>query len=283
MWLLIQVNFLIVLKKRETDRNGLFAWLNACFALSLFKKIDAGSDCTRQRNASPGGISDLRCAARQAASALAGKRLSNFLQISVDQVERSFYLYRMNKTPGTTREKILTTAEQLIYQNGIHATGMDLLVKTSGVARKSIYRYFATKDDVAAAALNARDERWIHWFRTESDKGDTPQARILNMFSALKSWFESDGFRGCAFINTAGEVGDPDDPVRQIAKRHKQKLLDYTLELTTQLNIEQPAALARQLLILMEGAITLAYVMGDNSAADSAREVAKLLLEQAAA
>lgn len=283
MWLLIQVNFLIVLKKRETDRNGLFAWLNACFALSLFKKIDAGSDCPRQRNASPGGISDLRCAARQAASALAGKRLSNFLQISVDEVERSFYLYHMNKTPGTTREKILTTAEQLIYQNGIHATGMDLLVKTSGVARKSIYRYFATKDDVAAAALNARDERWMQWFRRESDKGDTPQARILNMFSVLKSWFESDGFRGCAFINTAGEVGDPDDPVRQIAKRHKQKLLDYTLELTTQLNIQQPAALARQLLILMEGAITLAYVMGDNSAADNARDVAKLLLEQAPA
>ncbi|CAI8710637.1 TetR/AcrR family transcriptional regulator, transcriptional repressor for nem operon [Kosakonia quasisacchari] len=199
----------------------------------------------------------------------------------VDEVERSFYLCRMNKKTTATREKILATAEQLIYQNGIHATGMDLLVKTSGVARKSIYRYFATKDDVAAAALNERDERWMHWFRTESDKGDTPQDRILNMFTVLRGWFESEDFRGCAFINTAGEVGDPDDPVRQIAKLHKQKLLDYTLELTEQLNIEQPAALARQLLILMEGAITMSYVMGDCSAADNAKDVAKLLLEQA--
>ncbi|WP_200552810.1 TetR/AcrR family transcriptional regulator [Kosakonia sp. LAM2021] len=187
----------------------------------------------------------------------------------------------MNKKTTDTREKILSSAEQLIYQNGIHATGMDLLVKTSGVARKSIYRYFATKDDVAAAALNERDERWMHWFRTESDKGDTPQDRILNMFTVLRGWFESEGFRGCAFINTAGEVGDPDDPVRQIAKLHKQKLLDYTLELTEQLNIEQPAALARQLLILVEGAITMSYVMGDCSAADSAQDVAKILLEQA--
>ncbi|ANI84728.1 TetR/AcrR family transcriptional regulator [Kosakonia oryzae] len=186
----------------------------------------------------------------------------------------------MNKKTTDTREKILTTAEQLIYRNGIHATGMDLLVKTSGVARKSIYRYFATKDDVAAAALNERDERWMQWFRTESDKGETPQDRILNMFTVLKGWFESEGFRGCAFINTAGEVGDPADPVRQIAKLHKQKLLDYTLGLTEQLNIEQPAALARQLLILIEGAITTSYVMGDSSAAESARDVAKLLLEQ---
>jgi AcrR family transcriptional regulator len=187
----------------------------------------------------------------------------------------------MNTSTTETREKILATAEQLIYQNGIHATGMDLLVKTSGVARKSIYRYFATKDEIAAAALNARDVRWMHWFRTESDRAETPDARILNMFAVLKGWFESEGFRGCAFINTAGEVGDPNDPIRLIAKLHKQKLFDYTLELCEQLNVEQPSVLARQLLILMEGAITVARVMGDYGAADSARDVAQLLLKQA--
>lgn len=186
----------------------------------------------------------------------------------------------MNTSTNLTREKILATAEQLIYQNGIQATGMDLLVKTSGVARKSIYRYFATKDDVAAAALNARDVRWMDWFRTESNKADTPEARILNMFDVLKGWFESEGFRGCAFINTAGEVGDPQDPVRLIAKLHKQKLLDYTLGLCEQLGIADPQALAKQLLILMEGAITVARVMGDYSAAENAKAVAKLMLEQ---
>ena len=187
----------------------------------------------------------------------------------------------MNTHTSDTREKILATAEQLIYQNGIHATGMDLLVRTSGVARKSIYRHFATKDEVAAAALNARDVRWMHWFRSETDKAPTPEARILNLFAVLKGWFESEGFRGCAFINTAGEVGDADDPIRLIAKLHKQKLLDYILELTEQLNIEQPLALARQLLILMEGAITTARVMGDHGAADSARDIAQLLLNHA--
>ena len=186
----------------------------------------------------------------------------------------------MNTSTTNTREKILATAEQLIYQNGIQATGMDLLVKTSGVARKSIYRYFATKDEVAAAALNARDVRWMDWFRSESNKADTPEARILNMFDVLKGWFESEGFRGCAFINTAGEVGDSEDPIRLIAKLHKQKLLDYTLGLCEQLGIADPQALAKQLLILMEGAITVARVMGDYSAAESAKAVAQLILEE---
>ncbi|WP_251280640.1 TetR/AcrR family transcriptional regulator, partial [Enterobacter hormaechei] len=66
----------------------------------------------------------------------------------------------MSNGSTDTQQKILATAEALIYQNGIHATGMDLLVKTSGVARKSIYRHFENKDDVAAAALKARDVRW---------------------------------------------------------------------------------------------------------------------------
>jgi AcrR family transcriptional regulator len=186
----------------------------------------------------------------------------------------------MNTSTSITREKILATAEQLIYQNGIQATGMDLLVKTSGVARKSIYRYFATKDEVAAAALNARDVRWMNWFRAESDQAPDARARILNMFTVLKGWFESEGFRGCAFINTAGEVGDPQDPIRLIAKLHKQKLLAYTLELCEQLDIADPDPLANQLLILMEGAITVARVMGDYSSADNAQAVARLILEK---
>ena len=185
----------------------------------------------------------------------------------------------MNKTSTTAvQDKILQTAEQLIYTNGIHAMGMDLLVRTSGVARKSIYRYYATKEDVAVNALSARDVRWMHWFRTETDKATSPEARILEMFTVLKGWFESEGFRGCAFINTAGEIGDAEDPIRQLAKAHKQKLFDYALELAQQLNIEQPEALAKQLLILIDGAITLALVMGDHSAADSARDMAQLLL-----
>jgi len=187
----------------------------------------------------------------------------------------------MTTTTTDTRDKILATAEQLIYQHGIHATGMDLLVKTSGVSRKSIYRYFATKDEVAAAALNARDVRWMAWFSSESDKAETPQARILKMFDVLTGWFESEGFRGCAFINTAGETGDAEDPIRLIAKLHKQKLLDYTLSMCEQLPIEHPETLARQLLILMDGAITLARVMGDLKAADSAKDIAQLLFERA--
>jgi AcrR family transcriptional regulator len=187
---------------------------------------------------------------------------------------------RMNDiTSNDTRDIILDVTEKLIYKSGIAATGMDLLVKTAGVSRKSIYRYFANKEELTVAALQRRDLRWMNWFRTAVDQAETPAERLLNLFTVLKEWFDSEGFRGCAFINTSGETGDPQDPVRRVAKDHKQKLLDYVRELCTDYGAADPETLARQLLILIDGAITVALVMGDHSAADNAQCMARKLLD----
>ncbi|WP_095144404.1 MULTISPECIES: TetR/AcrR family transcriptional regulator [unclassified Pseudomonas] len=182
-------------------------------------------------------------------------------------------------TSNDTRDIILDVTEKLIYKSGIAATGMDLLVKTAGVSRKSIYRYFANKDELVVAALLRRDERWMHGFTRQVNQAPTPGLRLLNLFSVLKDWFASDGFRGCAFINTSGETGDPQDPVRLVAKAHKQKLLAYLGELCTEHGVQDPQAMARQLLILIDGAITVALVMGDHSAADNAQCMARKLLD----
>ncbi|MGL4271262.1 MAG: TetR/AcrR family transcriptional regulator, partial [Pseudomonas paracarnis] len=75
-------------------------------------------------------------------------------------------------TQNETRDIILDVTEKLIYRHGIAATGMDLLVKTAGVSRKSIYRYFANKDELVVAALQRRDERWMQWLRSEVERSD---------------------------------------------------------------------------------------------------------------
>lgn len=178
-----------------------------------------------------------------------------------------------------TRDIILDVTEKLIYKSGIAATGIDLLVKTAGVSRKTIYRYFANKEALTVAALQRRDERWMHWYRTAVDQAESPAERLLNLFAVLKSWFACEGFRGCAFINTSGETGDPLDPVRRVAREHKQKLLDYVHELCTAHGSTDPETVAKQLLILIDGAITVALVMGDHSAADNAQCMARKLLD----
>ncbi|MFB3305897.1 TetR/AcrR family transcriptional regulator [Pseudomonas sp. AMR01] len=177
-----------------------------------------------------------------------------------------------------TRDVILDVTEKLIYRHGIAATGMDLLVKTAGVSRNSIYRYFANKDELVIAALQRRDERWMQWLRDEVERSEGSGERLLAVFSALKAWFGSADFRGCAFINTSGETGNPQDPVRLLAKAHKQKLFEYALELCEAHGTSDPQRQAAQLLILIDGAITVALVMGDITAADNAQCMARKLL-----
>lgn len=185
----------------------------------------------------------------------------------------------MNEISHTeTRDIILDVAEKLIYKHGIAATGVDRLVKTAGVSRKSIYRYFADKDALVIAALQRRDERWLQWLRGEVERNASSGERLLGLFSALKSWFGSEDFRGCAFINTSGETGDPRDPVRVLAKAHKQKLFAYVVELCEAHGCTAARQQAAQLLILIDGAITVALVMGDASAADTAQAMARTLL-----
>ena len=181
-------------------------------------------------------------------------------------------------TCNETRDIILDVTEKLIYRHGIAATGMDFLVKTAGVSRKSIYRYFANKDELVIAALQRRDERWMRWLRTEVERREDTGERLLALFSALKDWFGTADFRGCAFINTSGETGDPHDPVRLLAKAHKQKLFEYALELCQAHGTPDPERQAAQLLILIDGAITVALVMGDSTAADNAQCMAQTLL-----
>ncbi|RAR64926.1 TetR family transcriptional regulator [Paraburkholderia unamae] len=191
--------------------------------------------------------------------------------------------------PADARERLLEAAEALIYAGGIHATGVDAIVRAAGAARKSFYTWFESKDALVAAALSRRDERWMRWFIAGTlARGRTPQARLIGMFDVLREWFASADFHGCAFLNAAGETASPDDPVRVVARDHKARLLDFVREQThawaREAGVDGRVAsrVARQWLILIDGAIGVALVSGDADAALDARAAARLLLEASA-
>jgi AcrR family transcriptional regulator len=181
-------------------------------------------------------------------------------------------------SPTAAQAQLLDAAERLIYAGGIHATGMDAIVKTSGVARKTLYRYYPTKEALVVAALERRDKRWMQWFIGATSASTDPGERLLSIFPALRSWFESETFHGCAFLNAAGETGDAASEIRAVARMHKQRLRSYLAELVQA--VQPPAAtlLADQFLLLIDGAISVALVSGTAEAADQAASVARLLL-----
>jgi AcrR family transcriptional regulator len=187
---------------------------------------------------------------------------------------------------SSARDRLLEAAEALIYAGGIHATGVDAIVKQSGTARKSFYTYFESKDALVAAALERRDERWMKWFIEGTLRhGKRPHARLLGMFDVLREWFASDGFHGCAFLNAAGEIASPDDPIRVVAREHKERLLAFVRtqcdEFVISIGVDgrRAARLSRQLMVLLDGAIGVALVSGDPDAALDARSAAEHVLD----
>src|SRR6201987_6318277 len=95
-----------------------------------------------------------------------------------------------SNAPRSTRERLLETAEALIYAGGMHATGVDAIVRESGTARKSFYTHFESKNALVAAALERRDERWMNGFtQATRNSGNTPRAQLLGMFEVLRKWF----------------------------------------------------------------------------------------------
>ncbi|AOI96291.1 TetR/AcrR family transcriptional regulator [Burkholderia sp. LA-2-3-30-S1-D2] len=184
------------------------------------------------------------------------------------------------------RDRLLDAAEALIYSGGIHATGVDAIVKRSGAARKSFYSQFESKEALVVAALERRDARWMRWFVDATlARGKSPRAHLLGMFDVLRDWFSQPDFHGCAFLNASGEIADADDPIRVVARMHKARLLAFVRErldaYADDAGIERRglARIARQWLVLIDGAIGVALVSGEATAARDARTTAELLLE----
>ncbi|MFD4986255.1 TetR/AcrR family transcriptional regulator [Streptomyces sp. NPDC058374] len=158
-------------------------------------------------------------------------------------------------TPAGRR--ILAAAEELFYERGITAVGVDLIAEHSGVTKRTLYNQFGSKDHLLAAYLTARDQRWRSLVRAAVEAaGDDPVAAVTAPFDALRSWLGASA-RGCAFINALAELPDPSHPAHRIAADQKRWLLHLFEELAAAADRAHPATLATQLLVLHEGAVAL--------------------------
>ena len=173
------------------------------------------------------------------------------------------------------RERLLATAEELFYTEGVRAVGVERLLEVSGVGRASFYRHFAGKEDLVLAVLRDRDHRARAWMeQAVAARGGGP----LAIFDVFADRFTSPDFRGCAFINAMVEDTDPASPVYQLATEHKQAMTDYIAGLLTEAGQPDPMQLAEQFLILMDGAQVTALRTRSALPALQAKAIAETLL-----
>ena len=176
--------------------------------------------------------------------------------------------------------KLLDAADELFYARGIQAVGVDQVRAASGVSLKRLYQCFPSKQDLVEAYLRRRDERWRAALAAHV-REYPPQDRPPAVFDWLRAWLAETGTRGCAFINSFGELGAIETGVAHAARDHKQAVLRYLTELVADLDARNAEVLAEQLLLLVDGAITTAAISGNPDAALRARTAAETLVAAA--
>jgi AcrR family transcriptional regulator len=183
------------------------------------------------------------------------------------------------RTSGSARERILETAYDLFSRHGLQAVGVNTVIAHSGVAKRTLYRHFASKDDLIVEFLRLREARWTKaWLQGEVERrATTPEDRLLAVFDVFHEWFQSDELEGCSFINVLLEVEDRESRVRKASVEHLAEIRVFLTRLAEEAGIERPDDFARRWHILMKGSIVAAQE-GDRDAARRAQAVGRIVI-----
>lgn len=182
------------------------------------------------------------------------------------------------------RDKILDTASDLFYKQGVRAVGVDLVVEKAGVAKTSLYRHFGTKDDLVAAFLERADlDFWSEWDRVAEQYADNARAELDAQLDWIGERAGQPDYRGCPQINVAAEFPDADHPARKVAKAHKRELRRRFKGIAERLNSAAPDELAGQLAVLVNGAFVSTQIFEPGEATSLLRRAAGALIAANAA
>jgi AcrR family transcriptional regulator len=191
----------------------------------------------------------------------------------------------MNSPESPTRRRIVDAAAKLFYAEGIGRVSVDAVAAKAGVTKRTLYYHFASKDDLITAYLDERDQpnlkQLATWY-TSAEGG--PDEQVAAIFSNLSRVARHPKWRGCGFLRTAAELAAmPGHPAVKAGARHKRGFETWLCGELTGAGIEGPEELAREVVILMDGAFAITLVHRNPDYFDSAGRAASRLVASAMA
>lgn len=179
-------------------------------------------------------------------------------------------------------ERLLDTAARLFYARGVSNVGINEIIARAGVARMTLYHHFPSKDALIKAVLERRTAERDAWLEQAPGMASEPLGRMLAVFDMFVDWAATPDFRGSPLVSATYELGGQLNAARPFAQAHSQKVERYFEEQAKEAGLHDPAGLATQLLMLLEGASVVVLVKGDAKAAELARSAAASLIAGAA-
>ena len=182
----------------------------------------------------------------------------------------------------SARARLLAAAEELFYDEGVHTVGIDRIIERAGVAKASLYDAFGSKEELVRSYLAARQDARRARLLERIARFTTPRTRLLGVFDAMGELFMEPTYRGCAFMRASAEL-KPGSSVKMACDDARAWARALFSDLAREAGVARPALLARQLVLLYDGASVSAQMDHDPKAAAAARAVAATMLDAALA
>ena len=177
------------------------------------------------------------------------------------------------------RQRILETASEMFYRDGIRAVGIDAVIERSGVAKMSLYRNFPSKDALVRAWLEDRNEFfWRRWDKVEASRAGDPRGQIEAILDMVAENASHQKWRGCPFLNTGTEFPEPDHPARAVILANKRAVRHRLRSLASAAGARAPDLLAQQLQLLIDGAYAIGQSLGPDGPARSVASAGRALI-----
>jgi|SRR6185369_14305915 len=182
----------------------------------------------------------------------------------------------------SARERLLAAAAELFYEEGVNTVGIDRVIERAGVAKASLYSVFGSKEELIRAYLAERHALRQQRIEAKIARHDKPRDRLLAIFDYLQDLVADSSFRGCAFVRASSESRSG-DAAKAVSDGSRAWMRGLFQSLAREAGAKHPEKLARQLVLLYDGAVISAQMDKDSGAPATARSMAAALLDAAGA
>lgn len=189
----------------------------------------------------------------------------------------------MRKKSDQTRRRITAAAYESFWRAGFMRTSVDGIAERAGVTKRTLYSHFRSKDDLLAAVLLRYNELALERLQRIGERMPADRDGLIDsFFSQLGRWASTTPrWSGSGFTRLAVELGDlPGHPARAIARRAKATTEAWLAGLLAGAGVPRSRARAREVMLLMEGAMALVLIHGDRTYIDAAARVARQLVKK---
>lgn len=163
------------------------------------------------------------------------------------------------------RQRILAAASDLFYHHGVRAIGVDAIAEAAGTNKMTLYRHFASKDELVAEYLRQEaDKSDCCWIELDRRLPGDPLGQIRAWVGIMAEHVANADERGCPLANAAVELPDKDHPARAVIEEFKRRQRRELIRLCQSAELTEPEMLADELYLLLEGARVAVQSLGSD-------------------